>query len=128
MKLKLLDSVFSVVKLPPSHPIPSWAANASFVTVTRTDEELSIVAPSACLPPGEAFAGIERDFRCVKIEEGVLDFSLTGVIASVAGPLADAGISLFVIATYNTDYFLIKHHAFDQAKAVLEQAGHTFVH
>mgnify|MGYP001500626744 CR=1 FL=1 len=128
MKLKTLDSAFSVVKLPPAAPIPSWAASGSFVSVTRTDEELSIVVPTEDLPPGETFADIEHDFRCVKIEEGVLDFSLAGIIASVAGPLAEAGISIFVIATYNTDYFLTKSHAFDKAKAVLEQAGHTFIH
>jgi hypothetical protein len=127
MRLKPLDVAFSVVKLPPAAPIPTWAASGRFVSVTRTDEELSIVVPSESLPPGEVFDGIEHDFRCVKIEEGVLDFSLTGIIASVAGPLAEAGISIFVIATCNTDYFLIKSHAFDKAKAVLEQAGHTFI-
>jgi len=128
MRLKVLKPAFSVVKLPPADPIPSWAARGSFVSVTRTDEELSIAAPTECLPPGGTFADIEHGFRCVKIDEGALDFSLTGIIASVAGPLADAGISVFVIATCNTDYFLIKNDVFDQAKAVLERAGHTFVH
>ena len=127
MKLKLLDSVFSVVRLSPVDPIPSWAASGGFFSITRTDEELSIVVPSECLPPGEVFGNIEDDFRCVKIEEGVPDFSLTGILASLAGPLADAGISIFAIATYNTDYILIKSRSLEKAKSVLEHAGHTFM-
>ena len=119
-------AAFSVIKLPPTDPIPSWAASGRFVSITRTDEELSIVVPSERVPDGEEFANIESEFRCIKIEEGVLDFSLTGILASLAGPLAEAGISIFAIATYNTDYILIKSHALEQAKAVLEKAGHTF--
>jgi Uncharacterized conserved protein len=127
LQLKMLESAFSVVKLSPADPIPSWATSGSFFSVTRTDEELSIVVPSESLPPDEVFGNIENDFRCIKIEEGVLDFSLTGILASVAGPLADAGISIFAIATYNTDDILIKSRSLEKAKSVLELAGHTFI-
>jgi hypothetical protein len=127
MQLRILDSTFSVVKLSPADPVPSWALNGELCSVTRTADELSIVVPTACLPPDAAFADVEHGFRCIKIEEGVLDFSLTGILASLAVPLAGAEISIFAIATYNTDYILVKNHSLAKARAVLEQAGHTFI-
>lgn len=125
MKLKILDSVFSVVKFPPTEKVPLWAINADVFSITRTDEELSIVCPSECLSMNEGFKDVESDWKCIKVE-GVLDFSLTGILASLANPLAENKISIFAISTFNTDYLLIKNHSIEKAKVILENEGHTF--
>ncbi|WP_066307273.1 ACT domain-containing protein [Bacillus sp. FJAT-29814] len=126
MKLTILNSTFSVVKLPPNEPLPLWAIKSDvFFSITRTVEELSIVCPSECLPLNEVFKDAENDWKCMKVE-GVLDFNLTGILASLANPLAENNISIFAISTFNTDYLLIKSHSIEKAKVILENEGHTF--
>jgi hypothetical protein len=125
MQLKILDQTFAILKLPPTDPIPSWAWQGEVFSVTRTDEELSIVCPSECLPDNERFEYLEKDWKCLKVE-GILDFTQTGILSSLAKPLADNRISIFAVSTYNTDYLLIKSRFMDQARAVLEKEGHTF--
>ncbi|SDN67160.1 ACT domain-containing protein [Bacillus sp. OK048] len=125
MKLKILDSNFSVVKFPPTETIPLWALNTDVISITRTDEELSIVCPSESLPMNEAFMDVENGWKCIKVE-GVLDFSLTGILASLANPLAKNKISIFAISTFNTDYLLVKSHSIEKAQVVLENEGHIF--
>jgi hypothetical protein len=83
------------------------------------------VCPSECLPIDEVFKDVENDWKCIKVE-GVLDFSLTGILASLANPLAENKISIFAISTFNTDYLLIKSHLIEKAKFVLENEGHIF--
>lgn len=121
----MLDSTFSVVKVPPTETIPLWAINADMFSITKTDEELSIVCPSECLPSNEEYKYVENDWMCIKVE-GILDFSLTGILSSLANTLAKNQISIFAISTYNTDYLLIKSHSIEKAKVVLENEGHTF--
>ena len=113
------------MKFSPNETIPLWALNSDTFSITRTDEELSIVCSSECLPTNEAFKDIENDWKCIKVE-GVLDFSLTGILSSLANPLADNKISIFAISTFDTDYLLIKSHSIEQARVVLENEGHTF--
>lgn len=125
MKLKILDSTFTVMKFSPTETIPLWALNSHTFSITRTDEELSIVCPTECLSKNEVFKDIENDWKCVKVE-GVLDFSLTGILSSLANTLAENKISIFAISTFNTDYLLIKSHSIERAKVVLEHEGHTF--
>lgn len=126
MKLTILDSTFSVVKFPPTESLPLWAIKSDvFFSITRTVEELSIVCPSECLPLNEVFKDAENDWKCMKVE-GILDFNLTGILASLANPLAENNISIFAISTFNTDYLLIKSHSIEKAKVVLENEGHTF--
>lgn len=127
MKLQILDSTFSVVKFPPAEKIPLWALNADLFSITKTDEELSIVCPSDCLPKDEVFPDIEKDWKCIKVE-GILDFSLTGILSSLANTLAENKISIFAVSTFNTDYLLIKSHSIEKAKIVLEKEGHSFSH
>ncbi|WNF38786.1 ACT domain-containing protein [Bacillaceae bacterium IKA-2] len=69
---------------------------------------------------------MEPDWKCIKVE-GTLDFSLTGILSSLANPLAENNISIFAISTFNTDYLLIKMYSIEKAKSVLENAGHTFI-
>ncbi|MCM3569810.1 ACT domain-containing protein [Neobacillus mesonae] len=125
MKLKILDPIFSIVKIPPTEAIPSWAASSDVFSITRTSEELSIVCPAECLPADEEFKEVEGGWKCIKVE-GVLDFGLTGILASLANPLAENQISIFALSTYNTDYLLVKNHSIEKAKFVLEKEGHSF--
>lgn len=125
MELKILDSTFSVVKLPPAEKIPLWALNCDVFSITRTDEELSVVCPSECLPINEQIKEVESDWKCIKVE-GILDFSLTGILSSLANTLAESKISIFAISTFNTDYLLVKSHSIEKARVVLENEGHSF--
>lgn len=121
LTLAVLDNLYTVCRLAPEAEIPNWLPTTGFVSVTRTIEELSVVCRSDAVPDSlEA----ERDFQVLKIE-GPLDFSLTGILLSVAGPLADAGISIFALSTYDTDYVLVRKNDLGNTLSVLEAAGHT---
>lgn len=125
MNLTILDTTFSVVKLSETEEIPSWVSKGGFFSITRTNEELSIVCASSNVPDN-ILKDVEHDWKCMKVE-GVLDFGLTGILSSLANPLAVNHISIFAISTFNTDYLLIKLHSIEKAKSVLENAGHTFI-
>ena len=125
MNLTILDPVFSVLKLPQAATVPPWALNCHLFSITRTDEELSIVCPASCLTVDELFEDLETGWKCLKVE-GVLAFSLTGILSSLAKPLAEHDISIFAVSTYKTDCLLVKSLSIEKAKAVLEQEGHTF--
>ena len=94
------------------------------MSVTRTGYELSVVCSQAMVPES---IHAERDRRLLQIE-GTLAFTLIGVLASVATPLADAEISVFAVSTYDTDYLLISEPDLKRATEVLEAAGHTIRH
>ena len=98
----------------------SW----EFFFLARTDEELSLVCRTEDVPP-EATARDDgwRAFRVC----GVLDFSLTGILAELSGVLAGAGIGIFAVSTYNTDYILVRREDVDRAAAALSAAGHRIV-
>ena len=113
------------MKLPPSETIPLWALNCNVFSITRTDEELSVVCPSECLPINGQIKEVENDWKYIKVE-GVLDFSLTGILSSLANSLAENKISIFVISIFNNDYLLVKSHSIEKAKVILENKGHIF--
>lgn len=100
-------------------PWPTWA-RGTFVSVTATDEELSVVCPTNVVP---AEVTAERDWRVLKVV-GPFAFTAVGVLASLTTPLAQAGISLLAIATYDTDYLLVKSDSLESAVAALTAAGH----
>ncbi|SLK19228.1 ACT domain-containing protein [Bacillus toyonensis] len=125
MNLTILDTTFSVIKLPKTEEIPSWASKGELFSITRTIEELSIVCASSNVPDN-ILKDVEHDWKCIKVE-GILDFGLTGILSSLANPLADNNISIFAISTFNTDYLLVKLHSIEKAKSVLENAGHTYI-
>src|SRR5690349_19722509 len=100
LTLSILPDTFAVCRLKRDAAIPAWAASGDFFSITRTADELSIVCLQSNVPDG---VQCESDWRCFKIE-GPLDFALTGILVSVATPLAHVGISVFAIATYDTDY------------------------
>lgn len=110
---------YAVARLAPDAQIPAWATG-ELVSITRTEDELSILAPAAPIPD-DVLA--ERDWRLFGVR-GPLPFSMTGVLAELSSRLADAGISIFAVSTYDTDYIATKHDDFERALAVLEAAGH----
>jgi hypothetical protein len=121
LTLTLLGDTFSVCRLEPTEIVPDWAWTGEVACVTRTRDELSIVC-RADLVPGEVLC--EAGWRCLKVK-GPIDFALTGVFARIAQPLADAGISLFAVMTYDTDYVMVKHDRLRDAVDALMAAGHT---
>jgi uncharacterized protein len=122
LTLTLLPQTLAVCRLDPGEPIPSWAMSGDVFSVTRTPSELSVVCQQAGVPAG---IRAEREWRCIAVE-GPLDFALTGVLASLADPLAAAGIALFALSTHDTDYLLVKEQHVACAVAVLTRAGHQF--
>jgi hypothetical protein len=122
-KLKLIDDDFGIVKMDPDRPVPAWAMESPFYSVTHTESELTIVCPEKGIP-----AHIEYDgsWKCIRVE-GVFDFEAIGVIASLSGALSQSGISIYVVTSYITDYFLIKRKHIEKAIWALEQQGHVFV-
>jgi hypothetical protein len=119
--LSLPPDRLAVCQLAPEAPIPAWAATTGFSSITRTRDELSIVCPEVVVPKG---VKQEAGWRMLKVE-GPLDFTLTGVLASIASPLAQAGISIFPLSTFNTDYVLVKDADVTEAVQALQAAGHT---
>ena len=120
LTLSVLEGNYAITKLSPAEAVPDWAGRGQFWSVTRTREELSVVCAEADIP--EAVTS-DKGWRLLRVH-GPLDFSLTGVIVSLARPLAEAGVSVFVISTYDTDYLLVKDERLDRALAVLIESGH----
>jgi len=121
LTLETLSTVFAVCRLDAAAPIPSWAYTGDFFSVSKTSDELSIVCPQSNVPHD---VKAEKNWRCLKVK-GQLDFALTGILASLATPLAEAKISIFAISTFDTDYLMIKQQDFDRAISALTQAGHS---
>ncbi|MFD0679357.1 MULTISPECIES: ACT domain-containing protein [unclassified Paenibacillus] len=96
MNLTILDALFTVVRLAPTDTVPSWASGGEFFSITCTNEELSIVCPTSNIPH-HVLNDVENDWKCIKVD-GVLDFGLTGILASLANPLAENNISIFAIS------------------------------
>jgi hypothetical protein len=123
LTLQVLSETYAVCRLAPTAPIPSWARGGGFFSITRTPDELSIVCSEAYVPEG---IKVERRWRVLRVD-GTLDFSLVGILASLTAPLAQAGVSIFALSTYDTDYLLVKVEAFEQAVATLQEAGHLII-
>jgi uncharacterized protein len=119
--LQLLDGELSVCRLPADALAPEVPATAALFALVRTSAELSVVCAAADAPPG---AVVEPGWRALAVR-GPLDFALTGILASLAGPLADAGIPIFAISTYDTDYVLVREPDLAAASDALRGAGHV---
>jgi hypothetical protein len=122
LTLAIFPNLFAICRLDPDGFIPHWALLGDFVSLTRTNTELSIICPQENVPE-DALA--ERGWRCIKAD-GSFDFSVSGVHASLALPLAEAQISTLAVATYDTDHILVKDEELDHAVQVLKQVGHSF--
>jgi ribosomal protein S18 acetylase RimI-like enzyme len=123
LKLKKLDGRMAVCRLDPSSGVPAWATGAAFFSITRTPHELSVVCSEGDVPDRMRSEGGWR----VLALEGPFEFSEVGVLASVAAPLAEAGVSIFALSTYDTDYVLVKEEGVDHAVSALVERGHEVV-
>lgn len=117
--LKTLDGDFAVCKYA-ALPALSGLDNPYFFA--QTEEEISLVCRETCLPEGDA--AIEKGWKGLVVA-GQLDFSLIGIIAGISRALAEAGVSVFVASTYDTDYLFVRSAQFDQALKALASAGYT---
>ena len=120
LQLSLLKDKYGICTLPNTAPIPDWALTQSLASITRTEKELTIVCRLEILP-SQYQSGL--NWRCFKID-GSFDLNQIGVMTSISSPLADAGISIYVISTYDTDYFLIQEHNLEKTISVLSNSGH----
>jgi hypothetical protein len=123
LRLVLLpvEGAYAVCRLSPDAPFPDWAVGGPFVSISRSEEELSVVCRAEAVPEG---VRCERGWRCMRVA-GAIDFALVGVLASLLAPLAAAGVSVFAVSTFDTDYLLVKEVCFHQAVEALRRAGHV---
>ena len=121
MELKAIPYDLTVCKVADTAAID---LTGEFYFIGKTDEELSLVVPTDVVPAETT----ERDdgWRAFRIQ-GVLDFSLIGILSKISGLLADAGIGIFAVSTFNTDYILVKKENFEKALGVLADAGYQIV-
>ena len=119
----MLSETLAVCQLPPRIPIPPWASQGEFFSITRTADELSIVCEETLVPHN---VKAERNFGALKLE-GPFPFSMTGVLASFIEPLAEQKIPVFAIATFDTDYVLLDREHLDSALRALAAAGHEIL-
>ncbi len=122
--LTLLPDRLAIIRLDPdAHMPPGWAHGKNLLALIRTPQEITVVCDDSAVP----LAGrSERGMRALKVQ-GPLEFTLIGVLASLSIPLAAAGVSIFALSTFDTDYILVKAYQLDSAIQALQQAGHTVI-
>jgi hypothetical protein len=119
--LRVPPGLYCICRLLPDEPTPAWTALASFCSLTRTDEELSIVCNQEAVPPD---VRAERHWRLLGVQ-GPLDLSMVGVLAGLATTLATAGVSIFAISTFDTDYLLVRDGDLHRALGALREARYA---
>ena len=125
LTLTVLPEDLAICRLSMDEAVPEWAMLGEFVSITHTPDELSIVCAAKNVPAEENVppdVKVDRGWRALKVE-GPLDLALTGILASLANPLAEAQINIFAISTFDTDYLLVKGYNLARACDVLWQAG-----
>jgi len=115
MRIEIVPGRYAVCRLAADASVPAWA-HGEFVSITRTSEELSVICAESGVPD-EVRA--ERGWTCMKVL-GPIPFETVGVAAAITAPLAEAGISVLIVATFDTDYVLVKEEKLEQALAALE--------
>lgn len=123
LTLDLLADELAVCRLPVDAAVPNWAWSGGLVSITGTDDELSLVCAADAVPYDIDHTAGWRAFKV----RGPLDFDLVGVLAGLSTALADAGVSIFAISTYDTDYVLVRAEQLDTAVVALEGAGYGVV-
>ena len=121
MKLNTLDELYAVVRLEPDAELPDWVRGGHFWSATRSESELSIVCCEEDVPTD---ASAERGWCALELA-GPLDFSLTGVVAALVTPLAEAAVPIFVLSTFETDYLLVRERDLERSVDALAEAGHS---
>lgn len=118
MVLKKLEDTFTVFRVREMEEIDM---SAGYLFIGRTDEEISCVCPCRYVPHDVLMR--EDGWRGFRIE-GVLDFSLTGILSGILSVLAENRIGIFAVSTFNTDYVFVKEENYDRALSVLEEHGY----
>ncbi len=122
MELDLHVTLLAVCRLAPEDAVPEWADRVfqPLVSITRTADELSLVLPRSAVPSD---VQTEIGWRAFSVR-GPLPFHLTGILASLAAALAEAGVPILALSTHDTDWLLVGHDRVGDACAALENAGH----
>jgi hypothetical protein len=120
LTIDLRPGAYELSRLPAGSTLPALSAPDAFLSVTSTPEEISVVAPAGLAPEG---AKVDEGWRLLTVR-GPLEFTLTGIMASLAGSLAAAGVPIFAVSTFDTDHILVKEADVDRAISALREAGH----
>lgn len=120
LTMTLLEERLAVCCLDAAAEVPGWATTGSLFSVIRTAHELSVVCPEELVPGG---VKCEKGWRVFELE-GPFEFSEVGILSAVAAPLAEAGVGIFAVSTFDTDYVLVKEERLDAAADALRGRGH----
>jgi len=120
VRLSRYPETLAVVKLGPGTEVPAWAESSSIFSVTATATETSVVCAARSVPKKSVH---QRPFTAFEVE-GPLDFALTGILAGLLAPLAEAGISVFTLSTFDTDWILVPGGDADRAEEEWRRSGH----
>ncbi len=123
LKLIILAQRLAVCRLEVSAPIPEWAGGESFLSISRTRDELSVICEEHLVPAGFQASRGWRGFKIV----GPLDLDLVGILVSVAVPLAQSNVGILPVGTYETDYILVRDRHLNDAIKALRFAGFDLV-
>jgi uncharacterized protein len=118
-RLRLLQETLAIARFNPDADIPPWVDPRGFSCIVRTSDSLTIVCGQSSLPEN---IPSDREWRCFEVQ-GPLDLSLTGILASLTDPLARAGVPVFALSSYETDFILVKEARLTEARRSLEAAG-----
>lgn len=123
LTLSMVEGLYAILKLSIEAAIPTWATSGAFFSVTRAEEELSLVVGDPVVPRE---INASRGWRMFKVH-GPFAFNETGVLAALANPLARVCVGIFVISTFDTDYLLVQQEDIPVAVEALEHAGHRIL-
>jgi hypothetical protein len=123
LKYRILPDRLAVCQLAAGTRVPEWAVGGGFFCVAGSEDEVSMVCEERQVVDG---VRAEKGWMGLKLE-GRFPFTMTGVLASFLQPLAEAGIPVFAVSTFSTDYVLIKREHLEQAVKTLGEAGHERV-
>ena len=118
--LRRLSGDYTVARLAAADAIPAWADGAGFVSISRSDDELSVLCRAERVP---ALVRQDSGWACMKLL-GPFAFDETGIVLSVIRPLSEAGIGIFVVSTFDGDHLLIKQSDVPAGTELLRVAGH----
>lgn len=121
LTLSVLDGTYAVCQLPADAAPPAWAFAGEFWSVTRAPGELSVVCAAVDVPDD---IKADKGWAALRLH-GPFEFTLTGILAGVLNPLRDAGVGIFALSTFDTDYVLVAGARLADAVAALRAAGHT---